>query len=307
MKLISVITIAAAFSQSQSCYLKKPHNTDNYQNKLKYSVYPSAWNWGDMEGVNYLTKNLNQHIPQYCGSCWAHGAISSLSDRIKIKRGGKGVDINLAIQFILNCGVESAGSCNGGDHYEAYKFISDYGSIPFDTCLAYEACSKDSSEKDCKSRDYTCKPENVCRTCSTFTYLGGKCKEITHYPNATIQEYGRVSGYRAMQQEIYTNGPIACGINANAILKYDGGIFNNAGISKEVDHIISVVGWGYDSTIKKQYWIVRNSWGEYWGEMGYIRVVMGDNQLGLESDCAWAQPGNWTEINVACDEDGGNC
>ena len=55
-----------------------------------------------------------QHIPHYCGSCWAHGAISSLMDRIKIAQKGKGTDINLSIQYILNCGAESAGSCHGG-------------------------------------------------------------------------------------------------------------------------------------------------------------------------------------------------
>lgn len=75
---------------------------------------PDAFNWGDVDGKSYLTKSLNQHIPQYCGSCWAHGALSSLGDRIKIARNAQGDDINLSIQFILNCGTESAGSCHGG-------------------------------------------------------------------------------------------------------------------------------------------------------------------------------------------------
>jgi len=35
-------------------------------------------------------------------------------DRIKIAQKGKGTDINLSIQYILNCGAESAGSCHGG-------------------------------------------------------------------------------------------------------------------------------------------------------------------------------------------------
>ena len=56
------------------------------------------------------------YVSQYCGSCWAHGAMSALADRIKIARGGVGDDINLSIQYVLNCGGGVAGSCWGGSH-----------------------------------------------------------------------------------------------------------------------------------------------------------------------------------------------
>lgn len=65
---------------------------------LGSSNLPANYNWGDVNGVSYLTHSLNQHVPQYCGSCWAHGALSSLADRIKIARLGHGDDINLSIQ-----------------------------------------------------------------------------------------------------------------------------------------------------------------------------------------------------------------
>lgn len=267
---------------------------------------PQSFTWSNVEGVNYLTKNLNQHIPVYCGSCWAHGSVSSLADRIKIMRKAAYPDINLSIQFILNC--QMGGSCNGGDHLATYKAIHEYGSIPYEDCMVYQACSSDSKEEACHDkRQFECTPVNICRTCDTFTSHGGTCSPIYSYPNATIASFGSVKGADNMMAEIYKNGPIACGINAEQILEYTGGVLDVPKKLKTINHIISVVGWGYDETIDKQYWIIRNSWGSYWGEMGFIRLVLGENQLGIEKTCAFAIPGKWTIHNVPCYENGSNC
>jgi hypothetical protein len=41
---------------------------------------PRSFSWANVNRTSYLTKSLNQHIPQYCGSCWAHGAMSALAE-----------------------------------------------------------------------------------------------------------------------------------------------------------------------------------------------------------------------------------
>jgi cathepsin X len=276
---------------------------------LQGESLPDAYNWGDIDGKSYLTHSLNQHLPQYCGSCWAHGALSSLADRIKIARGAVGDDINLSIQYILNCGADVAGSCHGGYHTGVYQLIKESGFVPYDTCQPYLACSDESTEGFCKSLDTTCKKENICRTCDTFGGMGGKCTSIDYFPNATVAEYGTVESGNvdAIMAEIYTRGPVAATINAEPIVEYGGGIYADVGESKQTNHIVSIVGWGKDEESGKKHWIVRNSWGVYWGEMGYIRVEMGQNLLGLEGEVAWATPGTFTEINFPCSENGNNC
>mmetsp|Transcript_5325 Transcript_5325/g.7533 ORF Transcript_5325/g.7533 Transcript_5325/m.7533 type:complete len:347 (-) Transcript_5325:88-1128(-) len=310
-----LLALATAGAIKTNEIKRMPEHTilNDYENPLPHSYLnakdlPDAFTWANVDGVSYLTHSLNQHLPQYCGSCWAHGAISAFSDRIKIAREAKGEDINLSIQFILNCGADMAGSCHGGYHTGVYEFIKKTGYVPYDTCNPYIACSADSTEGFCPHVDTTCTPINTCRTCDTFGSLGGGCTEIDYFPNATVAEYGIIEmDADAIMSEIYTRGPVAAVINAEPIVDYKGGIFTDTSFSQESNHIVSIVGWGKDEESGKQHWIIRNSWGEYWGEMGFMRLEIGQNLLGIESEVAWVTPGTFSVENYACAEDGKNC
>ena len=58
-----------------------------------------------------------------------------------------------------------------------------------------------------------------------------------------------------MKTEIYTRGPISCGIDASAKFEnYTGGIFSEKKLIILLNHEISVVGWGVDSN-NNEFWI----------------------------------------------------
>jgi len=300
--------------------LEEHTKRENYHSPLPHTYIeeddlPADWDWRNVDGQSFTTHALNQHIPQYCGSCWAHGALSSLGDRIKIARNGTGDEINLSIQYILNCASRMAGSCHGGSHTGVFEFIQHSGLVPYDTCQPYLACSSESTEGFCPHVDTTCSKINTCKTCDTFGGMGGQCTEIDTMPNATIAEYGTYSYLtnpsgivHALQSEIYARGPVATGVNAEPIVEYTGGRVDDTKFwHMMVNHIVSIVGWETDAETGNVYWIVRNSWGQYWGEMGYFRILAGHNSLGIEMEVAWATPGQFTVHNFPCYEDGANC
>lgn len=223
------------------------------------------------------------------------------------------IDINLSIQYILNCGADTGGSCHGGSHSGAYEFIKASGFIPYESCMPYIACSDESKDGFCQFVDTTCKPINTCRTCNTFTSNNGTCVEINTFPNATVSEYGSYGFFTTnrvhkIKAEIFARGPVAAGVNAEPIVDYKGGVvIDNNIFHKLINHVVSIVGWGVEKDTGIEYWIVRNSWGQYWGEMGYFRIETGHNSLGIEGSVVWATPGTWTVKNTACFEDGSNC
>jgi cathepsin X len=338
-----VFTLSTTPTTGQEVILPGHTMLESYHSPLPYtyiseSEIPKAFSWGsvptdDKNPVsNYLTHALNQHLPFYCGSCWAHAAVSSLSDRIQIARiraartskkhsqpnqqqlhspfnetntherreYAQTNRINLSVQFLLNCGSTMAGSCHGGSSTGAFQFIREIGFIPYDTCQPYIACSTDSLEGMCPLVDTTCTELNICRSC----WPGQACVAVTQFPNATVAEYGvyqDVTNLFAIQAEIFIRGPVKASVDARPLVNYSGGILWDAPMyrSKQHNHGVSIVGWGYDEDLAKHYWIVRNSWGQYWGELGYFRVEMGQNLLMIESNIAWATPGSFSTMSGA--------
>eukprot|EP00359_Climacostomum_virens_P007526 CAMPEP_0204919608 /NCGR_PEP_ID=MMETSP1397-20131031/16900_1 /ASSEMBLY_ACC=CAM_ASM_000891 /TAXON_ID=49980 /ORGANISM="Climacostomum Climacostomum virens, Strain Stock W-24" /LENGTH=783 /DNA_ID=CAMNT_0052093215 /DNA_START=858 /DNA_END=3209 /DNA_ORIENTATION=+ len=257
--------------------------------EMDLAALPSSWNWGNVNGTNLLTWIRNQHIPQYCGSCWAHGPTSSLADRINIAfwRNNQPLPhLTLSPQVIINC--RAGGSCNGGDPSGVYEFGHEHG-ITDDSCQQYVAANPSS---------FACSSEQVCQNCYPPTdffenpnwhncsALLSPMKQRTYY----VSQYGRVSGALKMKAEIYKNGPIGCGIDATSKLEaYTGGVFSEFKAVIQINHEVAIVGWGVEKD-GTEYWIGRNSWGTYWGEQGFFRIKMYSENLGIETDCDWGIP-----------------
>jgi cathepsin X len=244
---------------------------------------PEQWIWNNVEGVNYLTNLRNQHIPQYCGSCWAHAATSALSDRIKIARKAQWPDINVAPQVLISCSGDDG--CHGGEAYNAFEWMAK-NEVTDETCSVYRARGHDNGQE--------CSAMTVCENCMP----GEPCFVPDEYLVYGTEEYGKVSGddyEQAMMQEIYQRGPIACGIAVpDALENYTSGVFQDKTGDMDIVHDISIVGYGVEADGTK-YWTVRNSWGTHFGEDGFVRVIRGINNIAIESDCAWATPKDtWT-------------
>lgn len=80
-------------------------------------------------------------------------------------------------------------------------------------------------------------------------------------------------------------GPISVGLNAELLQYYSSGIFDEPTCSKHIDHTVLAVGYGSENV---EYWIIKNSWGNTWGEDGYFRLVRNkDNQCGIANDSAF--------------------
>ncbi len=120
---------------------------------LNVNALPKNFDWRNINGKNFLSWTVNQHVPVYCGSCWAQGPSSAIADRINIMRNNSWPQMALAPQVIINC--DAGGSCNGGDPFVVYEFANKHG-IPEETCQQYTAQNPP---------QFDCSPIQNCMNC----------------------------------------------------------------------------------------------------------------------------------------------
>ncbi|CAK8985389.1 unnamed protein product [Durusdinium trenchii] len=248
---------------------------------------PENFDWRNVNGRNLVTSDVNQHIPQYCGSCWIHGTTASLNDRIKVMRNGQFPDVMLSRQVLMNCVPSPNKSlpppgCDGGDPWMIHQYLKEHD-VPDETCMPYQA------------KNMECTPMDQCRNCLP----GHGCWSIKTWTGYGVSSYGNLSGEVAMMKEIYARGPITCSFATDDefMMNFSQNVMEHEGVystkktytEDQVDHNMEVTGWGVTNSGTK-YWVIRNSWGTYFGSNGWVKLERGKNMLMSEADCDWSIP-----------------
>ena len=300
---------------------------------LKVPTLPTSFDWRNLQTHslypklkpgNYCVPVRNQHIPKYCGSCFIFSSLQSLADRFNILKAlqneGNNYSsmIEFSVQQLLNC-LPNMTCFTGGDSYIVYKHLMKNGIID-ETCKSYEA---DAFSDKCTPACYTCLAmgdekceaigennsniipdsrngnQDCCPCCKVTT---NKTYEIEGFSNINARYYNELEKgtnkwkkdelIDYIKTEIYTNGPVTVAIDATPIETFKGGsVFKNSA-KPELNHLVCIVGWGVDNG--ETYWIIRNSWGTFWCEDGYIKVSC--KSIGLDdphNDVFGAYPKGW--------------
>lgn len=192
-----------------------------------------------------------------CGSCYMFSAMASYEGAYYLVYKKQ---IDTSEQHYLNC--QKKFGCDGGWYATVWNMMKK------DKPVAESASKYEGKVKACKW-------------------------QRKFYP--AVKDYGMVSGYNVGSVQHIKNalckyGVLSTAINATKFFSaYKSGIFDE-GNDGNINHAINIVGWDDTKKTKsgkKGAWLIRNSWGTWWGLKGYAWVAYGSNKVGYGT--AWVR------------------
>ena len=218
-------------------YSKQLHAT--FVHAPEHVSSPPVFNWHDINGSDWMTPVRNQGS---CGSCWAFGAIGAVEACCNILKNDPDYDIDLSEQH-LTSSCCSAGSCKGGYPTGALGYIKNNG-VPVEKCFPYRA------------------KNSACTPCDGWENDSYK---ISNYVHIDVSDY---------KWALEKYGPMVVVIRVpDDWFYYKAGVYEPVWEGKVgwANHCVVLCGWN-DS---ENAWIIKNSWGKYWGMDGYAYVKYG--------------------------------
>eukprot|EP00421_Protoceratium_reticulatum_P019724 CAMPEP_0168393436 /NCGR_PEP_ID=MMETSP0228-20121227/19017_1 /TAXON_ID=133427 /ORGANISM="Protoceratium reticulatum, Strain CCCM 535 (=CCMP 1889)" /LENGTH=265 /DNA_ID=CAMNT_0008406817 /DNA_START=1 /DNA_END=795 /DNA_ORIENTATION=+ len=79
-------------------------------------------------------------------------------------------------------------------------------------------------------------------------------------------------------------GPVVVTVDASNWIMYTDGIYTDSGNEWLLNHAVVLVGYKEPKDQEQGYWQIKNSWGRFWGENGFMRLDMKKDE---ENFCGW--------------------
>ena len=241
--------------------------------------FDSRTNWPNCQSIREIRDQSG------CGSCWAFGAASAMSDRLCVA--SKQTDQRrISSEDILECCTLCGMGCNGGFLYPTWYNWKRYGFVTGslyqnkDWCKAYKfpPCNhhSDGPYEDCSKFHFN--TPKCLKACSNDDYK-------TPYDSDKIfaeSVYNVKGGEEAIQKELMTHGPVEAAFMVYAdFLLYKSGVYQHSDGDFLGGHAIKIIGWGIENGVS--FWTVVNSWNDSWGDQGTFKILRGVNHVGIEA------------------------
>ncbi|KAL4658732.1 pro-cathepsin H [Arapaima gigas] len=223
---------------------------------MRDGPYPDSVDW--RKKGNYVTPVKNQGP---CGSCWTFSTTGCLESVTAIATRKLPL---LSEQQLVDCAQAfNNHGCSGGLPSQAFEYIK---------------YNKGLMTED----DYP------------YTGRNGTCKFKAQLAAAFVKEVVNITKYdeMGMVDAVARLNPVSFAYEVTSdFMHYKDGVYSSTqchNTTDMVNHAVLAVGYAEENGIP--YWIVKNSWGPYWGQDGYFFIERGKNMCGLAACASYPLP-----------------